>query len=366
MKNVNGPSLFVICTLSLLSWIPSGFAAQKSAASSNANGGTAPRPKADTTRCIIDVDYIYWLAKDNGNEYAAKGCAFVEPGSTPTATPVKDGRVYAPEHHMQSGFKVGLDTFCGEDRWDVAIEYTYFHGDASGSAHSGNTNSGLVATYNYAPQFSSLASATFNGGSDSYLGKATSDWDLYLNVIDVDLGRRLMVSPKVWIRPFFGLKGTWQHQRLDVDYITYSVNDGSFYGKTNVTDRQKFWGLGLRMGANSNWQFAKHWSLFANGAIDLLWGRTQADGEAHDTNGPLLLHDVKISDQDYSYHSITPVIEFFAGLSFDWAFNCSLKKLSIKAGWEEQVWFFQNRHTSMISDISLIMQGLTTRAEFSF
>jgi hypothetical protein len=64
-------------------------------------------------------------------------------------------------------------------------------------------------------------------------------------------------------------------------------------------------------------------------------------------------------------HTLSPVIQLALGVESDWKFGNDYRFL-VQAGWETQVWFFQNQHYSAIADTSLILQGLTVDFRFDF
>ncbi len=312
-----------------------------------------------SNKYVVDVDFLYWLGKENGNEYAQTGTLIS------SDIGVKSGKIYSPNYHCEPGVKISLSTPIGNPNWDLSLGYLWFEGQGSGSIKSNNTTSGIIPTFTYSNTETSLGTATYNGGSTGYVTAASSDWALYLNVWSLEVGYTIDKLRNLLFRPFFGLKGTWQHQTLSLKYVINDITTNAFLGKNAVVNYQSFAGAGLRFGCNSSWLFNKHWSLFANCSTDLIWGPSKSKVKSYDT--VVADHsDLLIANQRYHSNHLIPVLDLFAGISFDKTFHSSLKGINIYAGWEEQIWFFHNQLSSMIADTSLILQGLTLGCKFTF
>jgi hypothetical protein len=124
-----------------------------------------PIPRYENNAFVM-ADFIYWVAKQEGNTYAATGNAITVPGTTdpntgliPGAITAK-GKVYAPNPRIEPGFKVAVGMDFAYDQWDLFAEYTYLYSSAKSAVNSNNLNTGILPIFSYAPNNSILSQAT--------------------------------------------------------------------------------------------------------------------------------------------------------------------------------------------------------------
>lgn len=322
---------------------------------------------------FVQGDFLYWRAKQQGTGYAVTGSAVTVPG---TATPVSglipdpiasSGFFYEPKTQMEPGFRAGAGLNLEHGKWDLFLEYTYLASKAKGSTASFDINTGIVPVFLYAPNNSVLSTVNIVGGSVGFVSSASADWGLHFNNVTFELGRSLEFCPLFGLRPHFGLQGSWQKQHFHADYTVNALADfASVLGDNKVRFQQSYWGVGLRAGLDSYWSCCRYLGLFANSALSALWGQFNARARSYDTNNTGATYsDVLIADQRSRPHTLSPVLQLEIGAQFDWVFrNC--KSMMFQAGWEGQVWFFQNQQSNPVADSSLILQGLTCKAKFGY
>ncbi len=343
-----------------------------------------PTPPADTSQMplvprynnnvFLDADFLYWYSKQEGNNYAATGSAITVPGTTdpntgliPSAITTK-GKVYSPSPKAEPGFRVAIGINLDYDRWELYTNYTYAHGKASGSIQSDNLNTGILPIFSYTPNNSILASATYatTGGATGFVSEAVSGWCLYFNNINLELARAFMPSRTFTLRPHLGLQGAWQIQHFHTTYTVSSfTSPETDLGGNFVHFEQHFWGVGPRAGLDGNLQCCKHLGIFGETSVSALWSNFKSDAKSYDTNGIAGYSGVLISHQVNKLNSLSPVIQLQLGFQSDWDLY-NRYQIVLHAGWEAQVWFFQNQHSSTIADTSLILQGLTFGIKFTF
>lgn len=319
------------------------------------------------TKVDIEGDFLYWKVKQNGNEFAQTGQAISTPGIG-VATPVNAGKLYAPKYSMQPGFKLACDFSNFYDNWDAKFNYMWIQSYGKKNVASQDVNSGIIPVFSVASQNSALSQATYNGGTASYVSMAKAISQLYLNAVDLELGKTWIQTEKLKLRPFIGLKGAWMHQSLRLTYDTSSVFETTTQVGSNFTKHTEYFqGIGIKLGFNSSWMFAKYFGIYMDFATSLLWGNSKTKTKSYDSqNGTYVYSNTLISNQTYNYHPILPVFEAFLGLGYEKTFQGTIKSFKALVGWEEQIWLFQNRHSSVIADNGLTMQGLTTKLSFGF
>ena len=303
---------------------------------------------------FVTAEYIYWKAEETGLQYAVSGLA-------PSATTTTDehGSIHDPDFHYDSGFKVGVGLKFKHDGWDLYANYTWLFSDGNGSSvEREDGEESLQPLYNVAYDGSSTASD---------MAKAEGDWSLHFNVLDVELGRNFFISPRLTLRPHFGLKFAWLDQDMQIEY-----EDAKNFANSSINelhhhfDEDQF-GVGIRTGLNTAWYMWNKWSIFGNFAATALYSDFDTHRKTEFQNAALgkntLMHF------SYDPHIITPVLEFALGLRFETNFSKSDHQFMIQAGWEEQIWFDENQFTNLTrfsTSGNLTLQGLTVKAGYAF
>ncbi|MEI8300386.1 MAG: Lpg1974 family pore-forming outer membrane protein [Chlamydiota bacterium] len=330
------------------------------------SAGTAVQGGLDV---YVQADYILWHASEGGLAYVDHGGinAF---GSTATSNnTLSKGQVLAPHFKTSSGFKVGLGLDFNYDGWDLGATYTWLHSHASSeySAPLNGTNKTLLGGAFL------ITGATTDLFLDVGSVSGSADWKLHFNNIDLELGRNFFVSPKLTLRPHFGLKGTWQTQRFNVAYnqvgtaftLVSQANATEAYTATNV---QHYWGLGVRTGVDTSWMFTRNWSLFGDWAIAALWGQfkdTRVDvSNVANAAGASVLANYTALNLKQRTHQLNGVMELQLGLRYDYWFSDDEYRFRMAAGWENQLWFSQNHFYGLDGDLSL--QGFTLNFRLDF
>ncbi len=336
-----------------------------------------PPPCCCPTHVFIEADFLYWLAKQEGNTYATTGNAITVPGTLDPNTglvagPITSGRVYAPHPRAKPGFKVGVGIDFEYGNWELFSEYSYLFSKAKGSVSSNNLNSGILPIYSYTPHNSILSHATYSApsGATGFVSEASSHWHLHFHNINLELKKTMQLFKSVSLRPHFGLQGSWQKQKFQPTYTVASTTAFStILGNNRVLVKQEFWGVGLRLGLDSTWKCSSHFGLYANSAFSALWSHFHTRGSSYDTNLIAGYSDLPIGNTSYRLHTISPVIQLEAGVQFTqtfWDQTNDRHQFLMQVGWEEQIWLFQAQYSTSIADTSLILQGLTVRFRFDF
>lgn len=296
---------------------------------------------------FLTGDYIYWTARQENMAYASTGFTNNNEQS------VHSGRAAQMKYKFRTGFKAGLGISFGHDYWDTSWNYTWFQSNHNKGSVQGGPGAGLT------PSFTPFLNLT----ADDYFTNASAVWRLHFNVIDWELGRNFYISKFLSLRPFVGLKGTWQNQHNDSAYSGVFNADSFSYSRKLESS---FMGVGIRTGCNMGWHIAGTWSLFGDVAASSLWGRFYSSRTDTATLPTETLTPVSVSGQ---FHTAAPVLELALGIRKDQWFYNNRFHFSVQAGWEEQIWWDQNQFfwsTSLSQGGNLVLQGLTVRLRFDF
>jgi hypothetical protein len=299
---------------------------------------------------FFTADYLYWTAREQGLEFATTGIALTSLGNH---APAQSGHVFSPDWEWNSGFKVGIGVTFNERNWDLYLNYTWLHTDASESFTLKDYQPNVLFPYSA----DNAVFYLFNGIQGEYTN-ARGRWDLHFNVLDLELGRTFVVTDYLTLRPHFGLKSSWQD---DDFHHTYGNLAGSISGKRD----QDYWGIGLRAGVKSKWFFVKHWGVFGDLALSALWSHYKLHNTDTFDNGT----SIPLMNMNETVHSIQPVIELVLGFLYETTYNDDKYRFNIHAGWEMQSWINQNQRIALAqvgSKGDLSLQGLTAGLRFDF
>ncbi len=298
----------------------------------------------DGVDVAITADFIYWYTEQDGMGYAITGFG---DGTTSASS----GKVYQTGGNWEPGFKVGLGLGLGHDGWDLNAEYTWLQMSTSGSV----TASDIYPMWNIANAYNSPTHGTVTS--------ASNNTNFHFNVIDLELGRNYYISQHLTLRPFAGLKGSWQTQKYNVEYTQSATI-------REMSNNQKYWAVGLRSGMNTAWHFTKEWSIFGDMALSALWANFKVTRT--DETGPnpeVETSEVAVFSTKSTVNTVKPVLEMALGLRWETWFSDNDYHFMIQAGWEEQIWFSMNQQLHLNEQAAhgdLGLQGLTIKVRFDF
>lgn len=285
---------------------------------------------------FITADFIWWKAVQEGTDYATTGVeALVLPNPPANQSRGKErsvGNDWAP------GFKVGLGLNMGHDGWDIFAQYTWLRPSNSNSLSTSDFPNRTVSPTTFIPTIAFLF-AEFD--------RISAHWDLDFNVIDVELGRNFYLSQFLTMRPFIGLKGTWQDQHMRIrmnapNGILVQLFNVTVEGPYKIHERMDNWGIGVRGGFNLGWYMSKEWSIYGDFAWTAMW--TDYDDI---TRKDTLVDPAEVTGFPYinpynvrtdKHYAVKTILELEIGLRWEIWFYDDNYHFAVQAGWEEQVW----------------------------
>ncbi len=317
---------------------------------------------------FITADFLWWGVRQEGLEYAMTPTS---PTSTSTTAPSK-GKIYHPSTGWNPGFKVGIGTDLDHDGWDLYAQYTWYqakhhhhHNHSSGTSSSTPTFTTPVVNDAYW-----FVGDSVNDSVSSY-ASASEKWKLNFDVLDLEMGRNMYLSPRLQFRPFFGLKGAWQKQHLHLAF-----NSVPFFGSVGsnyMNNHLKMSGVGVRGGFDTAWHFTRGFSLVGDLAFTGLWEYVK--GSRKDTSSTVTggVTSTPVTNVYISEHctSVKPILEWAIGLRYEFWTCGDDYHFAFEADWEAQNWFGQNQFIRLPGSANaegqdLGLQGLTFQVRFDF
>jgi hypothetical protein len=287
---------------------------------------------------FVTGEFIYWTTRQDHLGFAL-------------VTGKSKGSIAHPNWRFRPGFKVGLGMLFDHDGWDIYANYTWLRPhDIKKEVSASSSKVLLDLIWGVGP--------TPAGG---FLERVRGKWDLNFNVLDLELGRNFFISRHLQLRPYFGLKGTWQEQEMHIAFLGSSPEGPFMNGSENHLD---YWGVGILTGLDTAWHFTKSFSFIGEMALSALWEGFEA--KRRDFILPTLPKAPFFKD---CFHTIKPVVELFLGLRWEMWYCCDAYHMSLEAGWEEQWWAGQNQFIQALVEThlgDLSLQGFTFKARFDF
>ncbi len=302
---------------------------------------------------FITAEFLYWTVRQDNLAFATTGEM-----TSGTRTPASEkGRTFYPNRRMSPGFRVGLGLLFSHDGWDVYGAYTWHR--------TRKTKRSVVPT----GKKTLFEGAYLIAAEGRELTEMSGKWDHDFNVLDLEFGRNFYISCYLKLRPFVGLKGTWQDQDMEVRSleINPAISPIPNTAGTGEYDLQ-YWGIGPRIGLDTSWQFFRCFSLIGEVAATALWGRFESKSFVYEENTTMNLFNV-FENLEAKFHSINPVLEFLLGLRLESWFCCDKYHVALDAGWEVQWWGGQNQFLASQGQTKwgdLNIQGLTIKLRLDF
>jgi len=301
---------------------------------------------------FITADFIWWKAQEDGLDFSYDGVAATN------SVNASKGHVHHPKTKYEPGFKVGFGLKFKHDGWDLYGNYTWFRTSFDETKKSTSTPSGSIVNSGY---------YVMDAGTPVSItpSQTNGKWSLDFNVLDVEMGRNFWISQWLTLRPHFGMKFSWNEQKFIVNYL--DIQDDDFSGEgIRLTDKNNQFGVGIRAGLDTAWYFAQKWCLFGEFAATGLWNDFDVSNKQTLNTGSASFVNMNTHEENFS---VTGVLELALGLRFETAFSNDNYLFMLQAGWEQQIWFDQNRFFSPLTSQSpenLTLEGLTVKAGFDF
>lgn len=331
---------------------------QRRGASGMINPPGRPQVKGGADLFVF-ADLLYWNAHENGLSYA-----IVNEGS---ASNLAHAQIKNLHGKWNWAFRAGIGYNLPHDGWDLNLTWLRFTDNCHKGTHAGSNHFIFPVNVDPINPLASNATAT----------KAHGNWHLNLNQLDLDLGREFFVSKWLTLRPHFGLRTNWIRQKGENDYKNFTPSSSS-RNRVEHEMKDKWWGLGLEGGLDTQWGLGNGFSIFADLASAILYGfhDFDIDEENHPATGIANSNGDVVDIDNSSYRISHPILDLAAGLRYDFMFSDDRFHIGFQLGWEHHVYFSQNQFPVFTTanvpgnfvrnQGDLTLQGWTFAARFDF
>lgn len=270
----------------------------------------------------------------------------------------RTARILGVPFKWQPGLRVGVGQNNCDD-WDTVFSYTGFQTKGKSQA---SPTSGSV----YSPFLGNFYINNTNGAgiSGPIYQSANIQWKVLYNIFDLEIGRKFAVDPFLKLRPFIGLKGGSINQTIHSNWQNPSVATTFTSASENL--KNNFWGIGPSIGLDTTWAICQSsygsFNLFADISGSLLWGHWRfKDQYENNTTASVAVHLRPINGAATMARGL---------LGIEWTHCLSTESsLTIRLGYEAQVWFNQMQYYSFnmgrLNNL-LSLQGGVLNLRFNF
>ena len=271
-------------------------------------------------------DWLYFKPEEKGLTYALESNATSSTALGTTIWNLGSGKYKSTDFDWSSGFRVGIGWNTKHDDWDFLLSWMRFY------SHEKNSVASSGSTY---------VDPTIALGP---VASASANFHLHLNQIELVLGREFYVSRALSLKPLVGIITSWIDQKYITHYDTMlgigSLGNGTFNKNTNKND---FWGTGLKGGINTQWELGWGFSIFGNGALSILYGKfdVKKTSEVNASTGGVPIN--KNPSATDNFHLARYIADVSLGMRFDYMFNDDRIHLGLQGGWEDHIYFGQNQ-----------------------
>jgi hypothetical protein len=269
-----------------------------------------------TQQFVFFADFLYWHA----SEETSSSWAYIPQLPNITAPNVYFG--------WDPGVRTGLK-FESNNLIDMQIYWSYFTTKSQESS-TASPNQTLV------PEF-------FNGFTTlTPFTSAKVNWQLTMNMIDLEVGHLFNPFDSLSVRPFIGIKGGTINQGINSTWSFQGELFNIFPIAYSATEQLKnnFYGIGPSFGIDGKWKLYKNFNIRSDFSGAWLWGNWSIqDIYSGPSLSGLLLATTISSNSNTSLGSL--MLRYFTGI--DWTYEAKESAVTLKVGYEMQYWMNQLR-----------------------
>lgn len=308
----------------------------------------------------VSASFLWWEAKEDNLEPGT--IENINENSQPNT---KEFNQKQMDFQYKPGFKVGLGMNFDCDNWRIYAEYTYLRPSITGSANTLFPLPAELTSSNLSTKWIPPVDQAFS------FNQISTDWDLSLDVLDLELSREYYVGRCLTFNTFAGLKAAWIGQQYDVKLG--ALNDDPQQQASLISkNKTNNWGVGPRMGLGTNWLFCDGFRFFANGSASILYTKYTTN-----TINASLINSNEVTTQTIDFKgdnicSLKPEADMTLGLGWGDFFCCSKWYFDLEVGYTFMVFWDQNQFQSFNNTYweaaggNLVFHGLTVTARLDF
>jgi Legionella pneumophila major outer membrane protein precursor len=235
-------------------------------------------------------------------------------------------------YEWNTGIRLGVGHEFNQGSYDVVLAFTHYQANASNQA-SGSVISAFNGNY-----FANNLNGT---ALDFPYRNANIRYQFYYNTFDLNLGTNYEIANIVVFHPYLGLKAASLKQNIYSNWLG-PIGPTNFTAATEDL-KNDFSGIGPSLGVDSRWFVYTNGNqsvdLVGNIVAGLLYGHTSIS-DVYTNNVP-----VTITIYNASINGASPMFDGLLGVQWNKQFAKS--DMSVRVGYEAQIWFNQIQFYSL-------------------
>ncbi len=302
-------------------------------------------PKTCNGDFEFTVGAVYWLAEEDGLEYAVRNEVIGNEGADVTTgnrslNNLVDSTYLSPNFKKDFGLKLGASYTSPCDNWDINLLWTKFHQGSSGKVEAEFEDNVTLLPLWSAFQFPQAGNAPILFASD-----IETFWKFDLNLIDLDLGRRFWTSKYLALHPHVGLRFAYLHQDFKINHRGGSwIVPGLDLRFNGIVDlKNDYEGVGLRSGLDSTWNLGCGWALYGDFSLSVIYGKFKVDHDEVLRNVVAPYSKTKILDTEDHFRASRAILDLGLGIQWSTMFCDCKYGTTLALGWEQHSFFNQNQ-----------------------
>lgn len=313
------------------------------------------------------------------------GMVLALPGQATAINPLTDvvlsavgHEVLTQEFEFKPGFQVGVGWSGGRDGWTLYGEYTWVRGTTHTSAEA--PAPGVASVNGVAVgQFGIWSPTTWFPAiylSNNDTTSLSSSWEYGIDIADLQLSRPSYIGTHFVLEPFFGARGLWIEQELEMTAAVLHAPLITIPGPFREAEYHSHsWAVGPRAGLNGKWHLGYGLRFIGDASASLLYTRyTKITQNVQSPDADLLPLVLEIED----YDALRPNFDLSLGFGWGSYFGCRRFHWDLAATYDFSIFWEQNMMqyiANLSADIlarpivtpsNLYLQGLTIKTEFEF
>ena len=322
------------------------------------------------------LDFIYWRPSVENNEFAE-----VISNSVTLRAPSPNGNYSLTlkdfNYDYDGGFRLGIAVGLPQNEWRLNADWAHYLHSNSGSVFTNDPETVALGSYFNFGTFSFIRSGVAFGQTS-----VNANWKMQLDLIDLVCNREFYVGHQVTLMPYGGLQVLLLKQKIHTNNTIASFIGGEpLATQTSLaTTTADFKGVGIEAGLFSSWQFMCSLSFYGDVSASALYGKSKSNltGNATTptlTNAPTTGFTAHVTQ---NHHGIKALLDLSFGLQWRESFCQQMAIITLRVGWEQQIYFRQNTIPSLSFDQALFnvnlskpagdisLQGLVVSANFTY
>ncbi|NRA91019.1 MAG: hypothetical protein HRU43_07855 [Simkaniaceae bacterium] len=231
--------------------------------------------KGNTYDIALQADVLCLTSSITNLSYATKHEALPSGNALlPNSSNLAPQKAYEFDWGYSPGVRVSFGVNTDFDGWDFALDWTYFSNGFKESKKVPAVPNGI--DLDFPPIGTELLSNSWSdfSSSDSLATSISAKGNVQLNQLNLMTGRKFLLSRRLALRPFGGVRALFSHLDLRSTKGFETAGQAALTNLIVWNDRrkQKVWSVGTVVGVDSSWNIYKSFSLFGSGDIALCYG----------------------------------------------------------------------------------------------